>query len=264
MGLERIAAVVQGVHSNFDIDLFQSIIGAAAALAGVTYEVNDEHDTALRVIADHSRSVAFLIADGVLPSNEGRGYVLRRLIRRALRFGKLIGLSGPFLYKTADTVADVMEPKEIELAKSKNVNPNQIVCAIDAIVPIVNPANKLSAVTVAQLKELFMTHEGLRRAKQSTEAALAEVRAANSRITELYEKTVELDKLRTRFFANVSHELRTPLALILGPLANRLQASGQDDPGRGDLETIDRNARLLYRHGASGQADQRPLSQPAG
>lgn len=108
MGLERIAAVVQGVHSNFDIDLFATIIGVAAELAGVAYEVNDEHDTALRVIADHSRSVAFLIADGVLPSNEGRGYVLRRLIRRALRFGKLIGLSDPFLYKTSGTVVDVM------------------------------------------------------------------------------------------------------------------------------------------------------------
>uniref|UniRef100_I2Q7A7 Alanine--tRNA ligase n=1 Tax=Desulfovibrio sp. U5L TaxID=596152 RepID=I2Q7A7_9BACT len=108
MGLERIAAVVQGVHSNFDIDLFKSIIAAAATIAGVAYGHNDEYDTALRVIADHSRSVAFLLADGVMPSNEGRGYVLRRLIRRALRFGKLIGLSDPFLYKTAGTVVDVM------------------------------------------------------------------------------------------------------------------------------------------------------------
>ncbi len=108
MGLERIAAVVQGVHSNFDIDLFKSIIASAASIAGVTYGANDEHDTALRVIADHSRSVAFLIADGVLPSNEGRGYVLRRLIRRALRFGKLIGLSDPFLHRTAGTVVEVM------------------------------------------------------------------------------------------------------------------------------------------------------------
>jgi len=114
---------------------------------------------------------------------------------------------------------------------------------------LADPSGWFSIVLFLLMGGLFcMTHEGLRRAKQSTEAALAEVRAANSRITELYEKTVELDKLRTRFFANVSHELRTPLALILGPLANRLQASGQDDPGRGDLETIDRNARLLYRH----------------
>ena len=120
MGLERIAAVVQGVHSNFDIDLFKRIIDAAAAIAGVAYETNDEHDTALRVISDHSRSVAFLVADGVLPSNEGRGYVLRRLIRRALRFGKLIGLSDPFLYKTAGTVVDVMGEAYPELVASRD------------------------------------------------------------------------------------------------------------------------------------------------
>ncbi|KHK01423.1 alanine--tRNA ligase [Desulfovibrio sp. TomC] len=119
MGLERIAAVVQGVHSNFDIDLFQAIIASAATIAGVTYGDNDEHDTALRVIGDHSRSVAFLLADGVMPSNEGRGYVLRRLIRRALRFGKLIGLSDPFLYKTAGVVVDVMGEAFPELVASR-------------------------------------------------------------------------------------------------------------------------------------------------
>ena len=119
MGLERIAAVVQGVHSNFDIDLFQTIIATAASIANVTYGDNDEHDTALRVIGDHSRSVAFLLADGVMPSNEGRGYVLRRLIRRALRFGKLIGLSDPFLYKTAGTVVDVMGDAYPELVASR-------------------------------------------------------------------------------------------------------------------------------------------------
>ncbi len=119
MGLERITAVVQGVHSNFDIDLFQTIIAKAAEIAGVAYGANDEHDTALRVIGDHSRSVAFLLADGVMPSNEGRGYVLRRLIRRALRFGKLIGLSDPFLYKTAGTVVDVMGEAYPELVASR-------------------------------------------------------------------------------------------------------------------------------------------------
>ncbi len=120
MGLERIAAVVQGVHSNFDTDIFKAIIAAAEALAKVTYGADDERDTALRVIADHSRSVAFLVADGVLPSNEGRGYVLRRLIRRALRFGKLIGLSDPFLYKTAGTVVDVMGEAYPELVASRD------------------------------------------------------------------------------------------------------------------------------------------------
>jgi alanyl-tRNA synthetase len=119
MGLERIAAVVQGVHSNFDIDLFQTIIATAAQIAGVTYGADEESDTALRVIGDHSRSVAFLLADGVMPSNEGRGYVLRRLIRRALRFGKLIGLSDPFLYKTAGTVVDVMGEAYPELVVSR-------------------------------------------------------------------------------------------------------------------------------------------------
>ena len=120
MGLERIAAVVQGVHSNFDIDLFQRIIATAAEVAGVQYGANDEQDTALRVIGDHSRAVAFLVADGVLPSNEGRGYVLRRLIRRALRFGKLIGLSDPFLFKTAGTVVDVMGDAYPELVATRS------------------------------------------------------------------------------------------------------------------------------------------------
>ncbi len=108
MGLERIAAVCQGVYSNYDCDLFTRIIDRAASLAGVTYsksapDTNDV-DTALRVIADHSRAVAFMVADGIMPSNEGRGYVLRRLIRRAYRFGRLIGMPAAFLHLTADEV----------------------------------------------------------------------------------------------------------------------------------------------------------------
>ena len=83
MGIERLAAVMQGVHSNYDIDLFRHLIEAAAAVTGTA----DLNNTSLRVIADHIRSCAFLIVDGVLPSNEGRGYVLRRIIRRALRHG---------------------------------------------------------------------------------------------------------------------------------------------------------------------------------
>ncbi len=109
MGLERVAAVCQGVRSNYDTDLFQNIISHMADLASVRYkEMSDDVDTALRVIADHSRAMAFMIADGILPSNEGRGYVLRRLIRRAFRFGRLIGMQDPFLYKTALNVANIM------------------------------------------------------------------------------------------------------------------------------------------------------------
>ncbi len=104
MGLERIAAVVQGVHSNYDSDLFRPIIDAIAALAGCGYGDDEASDTALRVIADHSRAATFLVADGVLPANEGRGYVLRRLLRRAIRYGRVLGLTEPFLAKVTERV----------------------------------------------------------------------------------------------------------------------------------------------------------------
>lgn len=112
MGLERIAAVCQGKQSNFDCDLFQEIIQYAAQIANVKYSFSppdtNDVDTALRVIADHARAAAFLIAEGVIPSNETRGYVLRRLIRRALRFATLMGIHEPFMYKVAGKTADIM------------------------------------------------------------------------------------------------------------------------------------------------------------
>ncbi|NGZ28768.1 MAG: alanine--tRNA ligase, partial [Magnetococcales bacterium] len=98
-GLERIASILQGKFSNYDSDLFQPLIKAAAEIAGVTYGQDEQKDVSLRVIADHLRAVTFLITDGVLPSNEGRGYVLRRIMRRALRHGRLLGINQPFLYK---------------------------------------------------------------------------------------------------------------------------------------------------------------------
>ena len=121
MGLERIAAVCQGKRSNFDCDLFQDIIQYAAELAGVKYSFSapdtNDVDTALRVIADHARDAAFLIADGTLPSNESRGYVLRRLIRRALRFATLMGVHEPFLYKVARKVTEIMGEDYPELTE---------------------------------------------------------------------------------------------------------------------------------------------------
>ncbi len=125
MGLERIAAICQNKRSNFDSDIFQEIIQFTAKDAGVEYSFSlpdtNDVDTALRVIADHSRAAAFLIADGVLPSNEGRGYVLRRLIRRALRFGTLIGLNKEaFMYKTVGQVIEVMGSAYPELVKNKD------------------------------------------------------------------------------------------------------------------------------------------------
>jgi alanyl-tRNA synthetase len=104
MGLERISAVLQGVHSNYEIDLFQKLLTAAAELAGTT----DLTQSSLRVIADHIRSCAFLVADGVMPSNEGRGYVLRRIIRRAIRHGYRLGIHDVFFYKLVAPLVEEM------------------------------------------------------------------------------------------------------------------------------------------------------------
>jgi len=117
LGLERLAAVVQGVRSNWESDLFLPIIRQVEELSGRRCLGNgeDRDSVAIRVIADHSRAAAFLIADGVLPSNEGRGYVLRRILRRALRYGKYIGLDKPFLYQTALVVVENMSDAYPEL-----------------------------------------------------------------------------------------------------------------------------------------------------
>ncbi|MBN2983198.1 alanine--tRNA ligase [Cohnella algarum] len=107
-GLERFASIVQDVDSNFDTDLFQPIIGHASRISGVAYRAGAETDVALKVIADHIRTVAFAVGDGVLPSNEGRGYIIRRLLRRAVRYGKVLGVDRPFLWELTPTVGDVM------------------------------------------------------------------------------------------------------------------------------------------------------------
>ncbi|OLN32260.1 alanine--tRNA ligase [Desulfosporosinus metallidurans] len=97
MGLERIASVMQGVETNFDTDLFRPIIDYVAGLAGLNYKDDPKSDMALKVVADHVRAVSFMLADGIRPNNEGRGYVLRRILRRAVRYAKLLGIEKPFL-----------------------------------------------------------------------------------------------------------------------------------------------------------------------
>ena len=115
MGLERIAAVLQGKLSNWDTDLFAPLIARVADLAGKRYGAKSDDDVSMRVIADHGRTASFLIADGVTPSNEWRGYVLRRIMRRAMRHGKMLGLGEPFLWKTVAWVADAMRDAYPEL-----------------------------------------------------------------------------------------------------------------------------------------------------
>ncbi|MDD1782969.1 alanine--tRNA ligase [Enterovibrio sp. ZSDZ35] len=115
MGIERIAAIMQGVHSNYEIDIFQTLIKAAAEVIGY----DDLSNQSLRVVADHIRSCAFLIVDGVMPSNEGRGYVLRRIIRRAVRHGNKLGANGAFFYKLVGPLAEIMGTAGEEMKKQQ-------------------------------------------------------------------------------------------------------------------------------------------------
>ncbi len=108
MGLERISTVMQGVKSNYDTDLLQGIIRHVETLSGKRYGADERDDVSMRVIADHSRAVTFLICDGVLPSNEGRGYVLRRIMRRAARHAKMLGFTEPVLYRTVEAVNAIL------------------------------------------------------------------------------------------------------------------------------------------------------------
>jgi alanyl-tRNA synthetase len=118
MGLERIAAVLQGKLTNYETDLIRPIIDRAGELCGTAYGVSERTDTVLRINADHARATAFLIHDGVLPSNEGRGYVLRKIMRRAMRNARLIGNQEPYLYQLTGFVAELMRPAYPELMES--------------------------------------------------------------------------------------------------------------------------------------------------
>lgn len=118
LGLERMVAILQNVSSNFETDLILPIIKKTEDLCGKQLGESETADVALKVIADHSRAAAFLIGDGVFPSNEGRGYVLRRIMRRAIRYGRNIGFTKPFLHQSAEVVFDIMKPAYPELAAS--------------------------------------------------------------------------------------------------------------------------------------------------
>ena len=120
MGLERLACIVQNVDSMFDIDTMKALRDHVCRITGVTYGTSDETDVSLRVITDHIRSVTFMISDGIMPSNSGRGYVLRRLLRRACRHGRLLGIEGAFLVELAQTVIDGSKDGYPELEEKKD------------------------------------------------------------------------------------------------------------------------------------------------
>jgi len=128
MGLERLAAVVQGVTSNYETDIFIGLISSIQDLSQKAYNKDERQDIAFRVISDHARSTAFLIGDGIIPSNEGRGYVLRRIIRRAIRFGQVLGLNDPFFHIICRKVIDTMGKDYGELTGSRSLI-DGIVCS---------------------------------------------------------------------------------------------------------------------------------------
>ncbi|GAA5005674.1 alanine--tRNA ligase [Acinetobacter puyangensis] len=155
MGLERISAVLQHVNSNYDIDLFQHLLKAAAEIVGI----QDEGQPSLRVLADHARSCCFLIADGVNPSNEGRGYVLRRIIRRAVRHGNKLGASGTFFYKMLQPLIDVMGQAYPELAANQDRIAATLIKEEEQFAKTLEQGLKLLEGELAQLKSKVIPGE---------------------------------------------------------------------------------------------------------
>jgi alanyl-tRNA synthetase len=145
MGLERLAAVAQGVYSNYDTDLFTPLLASIAKRAGTEYGKKEQADRSMRVVADHLRAITFLMADGILPSNEGRGYVLRRILRRAARHGRLLGIVEPFLHELTAVVVQQMGGAYSELrsaagtvAEATRGEEERFIATLDQGLPILN------------------------------------------------------------------------------------------------------------------------------
>jgi len=160
MGLERVAAVLQGVRGNYDSDLLRDVIRGAEGLSGKRYGDDPELDISFRVIADHARAAAFVIADGVVPTNEGRGYVLRRIMRRALRHGRLLGFEGPFLSQVTESVVRLMGSAYPELTERK-----------DYLTEVVRSEEERFAETLG--KGLTLLEQEIKTLRQSSKATLA-------------------------------------------------------------------------------------------
>ena len=153
MGLERLAVVCQGVNSLFDVDTVMSITNKVSELTGAYYGKSTNMDVSLRVITDHIRSATFMICDGVLPSNEGRGYVLRRLLRRAARHGKLLGVNEPFLYKVIDTVVQENEGQYPEVREKQSYITKVVKTEEENFAKTIDAGMRIFAECLAQHKE---------------------------------------------------------------------------------------------------------------
>ncbi|MGC3976271.1 MAG: alanine--tRNA ligase [Nitrospira sp.] len=169
MGLERLTAVAQGRLSNYDSDLFAPLLAAIGRRAGAEYGALEQSDRSMRVIADHLRAITFLMADGVLPSNEGRGYVLRRILRRAARHGRLLGITEPFLHELTATVVDHMgeayhelRPAAGTVAEATRGEEERFIATLDQGLPILNDMLskvKTSGQQVLQGTEIFKLYD---------------------------------------------------------------------------------------------------------
>ncbi len=153
MGLERVISVLQGVPTNYDTDLFTPIMDKVGELSGKKRGESDQVEVAMKVIADHSRSAAFLICDGVLPSNEGRGYVLRRIMRRAIRYGRSIGLKKPFLNETVKVVFQIMDEAYPELKDSAAFILNVVQNEEEKFLETLGTGMKLLEATIADVEK---------------------------------------------------------------------------------------------------------------
>nr|WP_294573119.1 alanine--tRNA ligase [uncultured Romboutsia sp.] len=153
MGLERMACIMQGVDTIFDVDTIKHILNTIEKMAGVEYGKGEKTDISIRIITDHIRAVSFLVADGVLPSNEGRGYVLRRLLRRAARHGKLLGIKENFLYKLVDEVIKVSGEAYPELVEKENYIKKVIRIEEEKFNETIEQGMEILASYISQLKQ---------------------------------------------------------------------------------------------------------------
>ncbi|WP_369902511.1 alanine--tRNA ligase [Bacillus manliponensis] len=154
MGLERMASIVQNVPTNFDTDLFMPIIGSTESISGEKYRAGDvEKDTAFKVIADHIRTVTFAVGDGALPSNEGRGYVLRRLLRRAVRYAKKLNINRPFMYELVPVVGEVMQDFYPEVLEKKDFIARVVKNEEERFHETLNDGEAILAEVIAKAKE---------------------------------------------------------------------------------------------------------------